>query len=132
MDTNAAAGKKHVLVVDDNVELALMYKEMLEGQGFQVSTAPNGVIALKQILNRKIDAIICDLRMPQLEGDMFYITVQRVAPHLCDRFLFITGQAETERFAPFVDKTPAPVLRKPVSGEQLTRELNAIFKRHPD
>ena len=126
---SASTGKKQILVVDDNVELALSYKEMLEERGFGVSTAPNGVIALKYILNRDVDAVVCDLKMPQLEGDMFYVTVERLKPHLCDRFIFITGMAGNPKFQPFITRQESRVLFKPVSMEKLLETLNALFER---
>jgi CheY-like chemotaxis protein len=67
METQSAPTKKrHVLVVDDEVELTLAYKQFLEANDYTVTTAPNGVIALKSILNRDVDAVVCDLKMPQL------------------------------------------------------------------
>src|SRR5688572_8688757 len=116
--------KKQILIVEDEVELALSYKELLEEHDYSVATAPNGVIALKQILNRDVDAVICDLKLPQLEGDMFYVTVEKMKPHLCDRFIFITGMAENPKFQPFIDKMGSRVLFKPVTTEKLLEALN--------
>jgi len=126
---NQPAKKKQVLIVEDEVDLALSYKELLEQHGFSVSTAPNGVLALKQILNKEVDAVICDLKLPQLEGDMFYVTVERLKPHLCDRFIFITGMAQNPKFQPFIDRMASRMLLKPVSTEKLLETLNALFDR---
>ena len=121
---------KQILIVEDEVELALSYKELLEAQGYKVNTAPNGVIALKQILNRNdIDAVICDLKLPQLEGDMFYQTLERTKPHLCERFLFITGVADNPKFQPFINKMESRVLFKPVSIEKLLEALKQLIER---
>ena len=88
-----------------------------------------GVIALKQILNRDVDAVICDLKLPQLEGDMFYITVERTKPHLCDRFIFITGMADNPKFQPFISRMESRVLFKPVSIDQLLQALREVIDR---
>ena len=130
METKAGEEKKKlVLIVEDEVELALSYKELLEEHGYAVNTAPNGVIALKQILNRDVDAVICDLKLPQLEGDMFYITVERTKPHLCDRFIFITGMADNPKFQPFINRMESRVLFKPVSIEKLLQALKEVIER---
>ena len=55
---------KHVLVVDDDIELALTYQELLQEHGYQASTAANGREALKLVMNSEVDAILCDLSMP--------------------------------------------------------------------
>ena len=89
-----AVRKWRVLVVDDDLELVEVYRQLLETHNYEATTASDGVRALKLILYREVDAIICDLKMPQLEGDLFYSTVERVKPDLRDRFVFITGMAE--------------------------------------
>ena len=127
METQPA--KKRILLVEDEVELALAYKEMLEANGHIVSTAPNGVLALKHILNKEVDAIICDLKLPLLEGDMFYVTVERMKPHLCDRFIFITGMAENPKFQPFINRMQSRTLLKPVAMEKLLEEVNGLLAR---
>jgi len=125
----AEARKRHVLIVEDEVDLALSYKELLEAHGFSVHTAPTGVIALKHILSKEVDAVICDLKLPQLEGDMFYLTVEKTKPEVCDRFIFITGMADNPKFQPFINKMKGRVLFKPVRVEQVLEALNQLFAR---
>jgi len=126
---SAEARKRHVLIVEDEVELALSYKELLEAHGFSVHTAPTGVVALKHIQNKEVDAVICDLKLPQLEGDMFYVTVEKTKPEVCDRFIFVTGMADNPKFQPFINKMKGRVLFKPVRVEQVLEALNELFAR---
>jgi CheY-like chemotaxis protein len=123
METKPAA--KTILVVEDELDLAQSFKEMLEQYGFAVNTVANGVAALKYVQNRDVDVILCDLKLPQLEGDMFYVSVERVKPHLCDRFVFVTGMADNPKFQPFISRMEGRVLLKPVPFEKL---LDAIQK----
>ena len=127
--TTGEEQKRKVLVVDDDIDLAQVYKETLEKHGYSVTTAPNGVVALKYVLNREVDAIVCDLKMPQLEGDMFYLTVERMKPELCGRFIFITGMTENPKFQPFISSHAARVLFKPVTMEQLVGAVSALLAR---
>jgi two-component system sensor kinase len=129
MESNKAAPrkKKHVLIVDDNLELAQTYKLLLEAHNYTASTANNGVLALKHILHKEVDAVVCDLRMPQLEGDMFYITAERVKPDLCQRFVFITGLADDPKYQSFASKVESPVLHKPVTIETLVAALEKVL-----
>lgn len=126
---SSAGQQKHVLVVDDNMELAQTYKELLETHGYMVSLAGNGVLALKLILDTDVDAILCDLGMPQLEGDMFYVTVERVRPHLARRIIFLTGHVGHPKYEAFLGKIAAPVLYKPVSIDSLLGALRGLFAR---
>lgn len=125
METNAP--KRHVLIVDDNLDLAETFKHLLEAHGFEATVVSNGVLALKHILHKPTDAVVCDLKMPQLEGDMFFTTVERLKPELARRFIFITGMADDPHFEKFVTTVKAPLLRKPVGIEQLLAALRDVL-----
>jgi CheY-like chemotaxis protein len=126
-DQANAAGGKHVLVVDDNPELVQIYQELLQSQGYCVSTAGNGVQALKFISSAEVDAILCDLNMPELEGDMFYNAALHVRPELGQRFIFITGNAGSPKYEPFLKKTGAQILCKPVPVKDLLEALERLL-----
>jgi CheY-like chemotaxis protein len=119
---------KHVLVVDDDIELALMYQALLQLHGYQVSTAANGVEALKLILNGDVAAILCDLSMPELTGDLFFIEVGRARPHLVKRFIFVTGNANDPLYETFLKKVKAPMLTKPVVFDHLLEKLKFVLE----
>ena len=57
-----------VLVVDDDIDLLDMIKDLFSGYGFTVFAALNGVAALKFIDENKIDIVLTDIRMPQMYG----------------------------------------------------------------
>jgi len=127
-DEQTAKRKKRVLVVDDDLELALMYQSLLEACHYEVITASDGILALKQILHQEVDAILCDLRMPELDGDLFYSAVERAKPDLCRRFIFITGAAEDPKYHAFLSRVKAPVLCKPVQSAKLLEELQKLLR----
>jgi len=124
-----APGKKCVLIVDDNVELAQYFKHLLEAHDYEVSMVSDSFLALKHILHQQVDVVVCDLKMPQLAGDMFYATIDGVNPELRHRFVFITGEAEDPKFQTFVGKVEAPVLRKPVPIGQLLLALERVLEQ---
>jgi CheY-like chemotaxis protein len=118
---------KHVLVVDDDIELALTYQALLQVHGYRVSTAGDGVQALKLVQNGDVDAILCDLHMPELTGDLFYVEVGRARPHLLKRFIFITGNADDPLYETFLKNAKAPVLNKPISIDHLLGKLRSVL-----
>jgi CheY-like chemotaxis protein len=132
MQPEPARPKKwRVLVVDDDEVLSLIFQQLLEAYHYEVITAANGALALKQILVQDVDAILCDLRMPELEGDLFYGAVERMKPHLCSRFIFITGAAEDPKYRTFLSQVKSPVLRKPVVSANLLEELRRLLETQP-
>jgi len=125
------AGQKHILVVDDNVDLALTYQEVFELYGYKVSIATSGVLALNLMVSIELDAILCDVSMPQLSGDAFFQTVERTRPHLARRFIFITGNDTDPTFEGFIENIRVPVLYKPVSIEILVSSIRKLLAQEP-
>ena len=117
---------KQILVVEDDAEVAATYKSLLEQKGCKVQLVSNGAAALKYLANKDVDAVLCDFSMPVLEGDLFYSSLERTKPHLCERFIFVTGMAENPKYQPFINKNKGRVLFKPVTVEQLARALEGL------
>jgi CheY-like chemotaxis protein len=129
METNSGSPhRRHVVIVDDNAELAWFFSEILKLHGYSVTVLTDAKLALKFVLSQPADAIICDLQMPHLDGDLFYATVERTNPALSRRFIFVTGLADEERFRKFVRTVEAPVLRKPVEVETLLSEVERVSR----
>lgn len=126
-ETSENEKPQHVLVVDDNTELAQTYRELLEAFGYEVTTAWNGETALGCIQERPVDAILCDLSMPRLDGDAFYEEAMRLRPELGRRFVFLTGHVNNPRYEPFLKREGLRVLYKPVLVDNLLAALQAAL-----
>ena len=105
---------KSVLLVDDDAELAETLKIVLEAHNFVVAVQPNGAAALRELQAIDYDVILCDMLMPELAGDLFYLAVKKIKPELIDRFIFVTGNADDPKVESFLDSIDALVLFKPV------------------
>ena len=66
----AEAGRR-VLVVDDASLVRLYYRDALEGAGFVVDEALNGLEALEKLLTASFDLLVVDVNMPQMDGMTF-------------------------------------------------------------
>jgi DNA-binding response OmpR family regulator len=60
--------KNKILIIEDNENERLLYKEELEKEGYEILTASSGKEGLSFIENEKLDLIILDLRMPEMDG----------------------------------------------------------------
>jgi CheY-like chemotaxis protein len=58
----------HVLVVDDNDDMAASMELLLRREGYSVESAPNGAVALRRHLQRRAHVVITDLLMPEKDG----------------------------------------------------------------
>jgi CheY-like chemotaxis protein len=63
--------------------------------------------------------ILCDLRMPILDGQGFYQALSRCQPQLCGRVIFMTGNPLTPTLQAFLAHMRVPVLHKPFTPECL-------------
>ncbi|WP_235720847.1 response regulator [Magnetospirillum molischianum] len=59
---------KKILVVDDGITMRLFYREVLEGAGFEVEEAANGVEGLERALLGGFDLMVVDINMPKMDG----------------------------------------------------------------
>lgn len=69
--------QKTILVVDDASLVRLYYRTALEGAGFQVQEAMNGLEALEKLLIFPVHLLIVDINMPQMDGLTFLEAVRR-------------------------------------------------------
>ena len=110
---------KAILVVDDDQQLASALQWILADENFLVDVAFDGRAALLKVKAHEYDAVICDLKMPRLRGDEFYMQAKELRPSLADRFIFITGFATDARIALFLTKHDVKYLVKPFAIQGL-------------
>ena len=64
-------GEKRVLVVDDEENMRHMLTELLKGEEYAVDAAGNGKEALGRLEESEFDLVLCDVRMPTMDGLAF-------------------------------------------------------------
>jgi DNA-binding response OmpR family regulator len=104
---------KAILVVDDDQQLASALQWILADANFLVDVAFDGEEAIFKVKAHEYDAVICDLKMPKLRGDEFYLKARQLRPELSDRFIFITGYATDPMLRTFLVENEVKFLVKP-------------------
>ena len=127
--SDASGSFKSVLLLDDESDLSEVLKAYLEEHGFRVICVKNGVEGLKKIIEQDFDVILCDMMMPQLPGDMFYIAVERVKPQLSKRFVFMTGHKNDKKIDEFIRRVKGLMLFKPFQPHELIEMINVVLKK---
>jgi two-component system, cell cycle sensor histidine kinase and response regulator CckA len=90
-----------VLLVEDEPALAAAVVEALADAGFKVDHAGDGEEALACVRRSNYDLIVCDLKMPRLDGMQFHKAIATSSPGLSKKMIFVTGDvigAEAEQF----------------------------------
>jgi len=60
--------KIKLLVVDDEKNIRMLFKEELEEEGYQVEAASNGLEALEKLKGSSFDLVVLDIKMPGMDG----------------------------------------------------------------
>lgn len=130
-DTTEITRPKEILIMEDDVVLAMQLKEVLEIQGYVVTVVSNGAEGLKKILATDFSIILCDMVMPNFPGDMFYLAVERVRPRLCQRFVFMTGHKGERKIEEFIRRIRGFMLWKPFEMHVLFEAIKVVNGKNP-
>ena len=120
---------KHILMLEDETILTEALMPSFAQNGYNLVSVTNGVDGLKQVIAMDFSAIVCDMLLPNLPGDMFYRAVERTKPHLCKRFIFITGYKGNRNIADFIRKIHGVMLWKPFQTQQLLDAIQLIIQQ---
>jgi two-component system NtrC family sensor kinase len=118
-----------LLFIDDEPSLRSGVQAFGQLRGFTVLTAENGIQGLDMIRQSPVDAIVCDLRMPGMDGPAFHERLRRERPGLAARTVFITGDVVTGGGR--MTGVKQPVLSKPFAFEKLEETLVAVMRGTP-
>lgn len=116
-----------ILVVDDESLIAQLVAETLAAKGYEVETASDGREALEKIPLRSFDLVLCDLRMPELDGVGLYRELEKGHSDLLRRIAFVTGTTESPDYSRFLEETAVPVLHKPFNLGDLHRFIRQLL-----
>jgi two-component system NtrC family sensor kinase len=119
---------KSILVVDDEAGIRSALAHLLRRDGHRVETAANGRLALIQIQEKAFDLILCDLRMPQLDGPGLYRELEARQPHLLRHMIFLTGDTLSAETKKFLDGIDTPRLTKPFTVAEARRVVEQALQ----
>ena len=126
--TSAAPRRGRVLVVEDEPTVARLIGDVLEDDGFSVDVLLDGRRALKRAASESYDLVICDMKMPGLDGQHFYKTLVRTGNPLREKFLFVTGDVVAAQTQEFLERNSLPHVAKPFRMEELIEKVRDVLQ----
>ena len=127
------ARRRNALVVDDEESNAALVRRVLASAGYDVESTTLSRRALVMIERTAYDAVICDVKMPELSGQELYGRVCQIRPEMARRFIFITGDIDGEDTRKFLSETRCSYFMKPFNLEKLTAAVDTLTGvRSPD
>ena len=124
---NVTQIERTVLVVDDEPEIGQLLAEMLRKLGHRFDVKVSGEAAQAALMERDYDAVLCDLRLPGLDGAALYDWMAEHRPHLCERTAFITADTLSATSHRFLVRAGRPVLEKPFVPAELQKLLAQLL-----
>jgi len=123
----AALAGSTVLVVEDEPALAAAVSEALTDAGFDVDRAGDGEEALQRVGAKTYDLIVCDLKMPKIDGIRFYQMLAPANPDVARRVIFVTGDVAGTDAEHFLQESGCRWLAKPFRLGDLLRTAREIL-----
>jgi two-component system NtrC family sensor kinase len=112
-----------VLLVEDERALATAVVEALTEAGLRVEHAGDGEEALARVRQNRYDVVICDLKMPRVDGMMLYRAIAAATPTLARRVIFVTGDVAGPDAERFLEESGCRWLAKPFRLGDLLRSV---------
>jgi CheY-like chemotaxis protein len=112
-----------ILVVEDEAHLASAVVDALTDAGYVVEHARDGGEATERVQAQPFDAVICDLKMPRVDGKAFYKLLESNVPDLAKRVIFVTGDVAGTDAEKFLEESGCRWLAKPFRLADLLRAV---------
>ena len=116
-----------ILIVEDERTVAQLMLDVLREEGHYVEAVLDSPEGLTRISRNHYDLVICDLRMPRLDGPAFYDALVHAGSPMQNRILFTTGDTLAPRTLDFVEAKGLPFLAKPFLVEELKLAVNGLL-----
>jgi DNA-binding NtrC family response regulator len=116
-----------ILVIDDERPIRSTLKEILEFEKFQVDDAEDGKAGLELIKKNKYDIILCDIKMPKMDG--MEVLEATIALEIETPFIMISGHGNVETAVEAIKKGDYDFIQKPLDlNRTLVTLRNALDK----
>ena len=123
--------REHILVVEDEPTVSQLISDVMVEMGHRVDTLLDSREVFDRLKDSKYDLIICDLRMPHLDGPGLYRELVRRRSPFQHKLLFVTGDTMGPRSLEFLNSNAVAYLAKPFLVEELKEAVRKALIAAP-
>lgn len=116
-----------ILIVEDEPNVVSVLTRGLNGEGFETSVAPDGLIALEMISSHTFDLIVMDIMLPGINGIDLCKQVKNKYPHI--PVIMLTALGTTENIVTGLDNGADDYLVKPFKIAELSARIRTVLRR---
>jgi DNA-binding NtrC family response regulator len=114
---------RDILVVDDDISNLLLFRLLLEFEGFDVATASDGIKALETLENSDFRMVITDFNMPKMSGLELAVKVREQHPKI--HVVLVTANELSDIVEDAADAGISRIFSKPVNMETLVTTIRS-------
>lgn len=122
--------KQRVLIVDDNIDVLIIFREMIEAHGFAVQIAKSGPEALEHLRNEQPSVVLLDIMMPEMSG---LEVLERIRTNHATADLpviMVTAKVQDEDLVTGYQHGADYYITKPCTSAQLLYGINLMLGNH--
>jgi PAS domain S-box-containing protein len=128
-NTSSLTPSSTILLVDDEPDIVLALRDLLEAEGHQIDVASTGVTALECVKNHSPGVVILDIKLPDMDGLLVLEMMTKIAPGLPVIILssYTTLDSVT---GPLEDQGAFAYLHKPINRSEIRTTVRQALKAH--
>jgi DNA-binding NtrC family response regulator len=116
-----------ILVVDDEEAFRYMLSSLLTGAGYTVDTANDGVQAINAVQNKLYHVVLCDMKMPKVDGLEVLKFIRANVPGL--ELIMLTGLADVKMAVECMKVGAYDYITKPTTSDELLSTISRALER---
>lgn len=116
---------RRILVVDDEENTRIALSKLLGQEGFVVDLATNGTEALELLRRERVNLVISDINMPDMNGIAFLREISRHFPSTS--VIMITAYGGVESYLEAMNLGAIEYLHKPIRLDELRSVMKKVF-----
>ncbi len=109
---------KKILIVDDDLYMIKLLDNYLQKEGYQTHTVTKGKPALKLLVKKSFDLVLCDIRLPDIEGSVLLSHILKVSPNTA--VVMMTAYAEIRDAVRCIKSGAFDYVTKPILPENIS------------
>jgi len=127
MTISSPTSSTTILLVDDEPDIALTLTDLLESEGHQIDVASTGTEALERITHHTYDAVLLDIRLPDMDGLLVLENMVQVQPGL--PIIILTGLTSLDSVTgPLEELGAFAYLHKPVNQSEVKKTVRQALR----
>ncbi|MEK3973839.1 response regulator [Psychrobacillus sp. FSL K6-1267] len=117
---------KHLLIVDDQLGIRMLLKEVFAQEGYEISLASNGYEALKLVEEKPINGVLLDMKIPGMDGIQILKKMKKEFPDL--PIMMMTAYGELNLIQEAMDLGASLYFTKPFDIFEVRDAVNNLLK----